>query len=141
MPGAERPARPAYGSNDWYWAYGKNSAATVLDDARHIVELSPADRNRPFAVIDDGWQPQREDKELAGVWIVATRSSTTWRRSPVTCVARGAPGIWIRPLLAPADAPDAWRLARDRAFLDPTVPESLQKVSDDIARLRAWGFD
>ncbi|HEY7236555.1 MAG TPA: hypothetical protein VH539_20510, partial [Gemmatimonadaceae bacterium] len=27
------PAQPVYGSNDWYWAYGKNSAETVLADA------------------------------------------------------------------------------------------------------------
>ena len=51
------PPQPVYGSNDWYWAYGKNSAETVLADAQHIVELSPTGENRPFAVIDDGWQP------------------------------------------------------------------------------------
>src|SRR4029079_5900541 len=48
---------------------------------------------------------------------------------------------WIRPLQAPADAPDGWRLARDRAFLDPTVPDARQKVVDDVARLRQWGFE
>jgi alpha-galactosidase len=45
-----------YGSNDWYWAYGNNSADSVRLDAQHIVELSPAGTNRPFVVIDDGWQ-------------------------------------------------------------------------------------
>ena len=63
------PPQPVYGSNDWYWAYGKNSAATVLTDARNIVELSPRGTNRPFAVIDDGWQPGRgADKAGAGTW-------------------------------------------------------------------------
>src|SRR5581483_4717109 len=51
------PPQPVYGHNDWYWVYGNNSADTVLVDAQHIVELSPATSNRPFAVIDDGWQP------------------------------------------------------------------------------------
>ena len=53
------PKAPVFGSNDWYWAYGNNSADTVRADARSIVELSPAGGNRPFAVIDDGWQPGR----------------------------------------------------------------------------------
>src|SRR5579863_2944939 len=35
------PTEPVYGSNDWYYAYGKNSADTVLADAQHIVDLSP----------------------------------------------------------------------------------------------------
>src|SRR4030095_11742391 len=63
------PAGPVYGSNDWYWAYGNNSAATVLADAQHVVELSPDGSNRPFAVIDDGWQPGRgTDKAGTGTW-------------------------------------------------------------------------
>jgi alpha-galactosidase len=63
------PAQPVYGSNDWYWAYGKNSAATVLADAQHVAELSPSGTNRPFAVIDDGWQPVRGEKKTGvGTW-------------------------------------------------------------------------
>jgi alpha-galactosidase len=54
---------------------------------------------------------------------------------------RGAqPGIWIRPLLATADAPATHRLARDRNILDPTVPDVRQKIANDIARLRGWGY-
>ena len=41
----------------------------------------------------------------------------------------------------PPDAPDAWRLPRDRDVLDPTVPEVREKIADDIARLRQWGFE
>jgi alpha-galactosidase len=55
--------------------------------------------------------------------------------------AGARPGIWIRPLQAPADAPDAWRLSRDHSMLDPTMPEVQAKVGADIARLRQWGFE
>ncbi len=140
-PAPKPLAHAVYGSNDWYWAYGKNSAASFLDDARRIVELAPADANRPFAVVDDGWQPQREDKSQSGLW---DRGNVNFGdMAAVADRVRGAgarPGVWIRPLLAPANAPDAWRLPRDRAFLDPTVPDALRKVSDDIARLVGWGF-
>jgi alpha-galactosidase len=137
------PALPVYGSNDWYWAYGKNSADTVLADAQHIVDLSPTGGNRPFAVIDDGWQPVRgQARAGVGTW---DRGNEKFPDMPGLAQAvrrAGArPGIWIRPLQAPTDAPDALRLARDRAFLDPTVPEARQKVVDDIARLKQWGFE
>jgi alpha-galactosidase len=137
------PSQPVYGSNDWYWAYGKNSADTVIEDARHIVELSPPGANRPFAVIDDGWQPVRgSDKAGVGTW---DRGNEKFPDMPgLASAVRSAgarPGIWIRPLQATVDVPDAWRLPRDRTFLDPTVPEVREKVAADIARLRGWGFE
>lgn len=137
------PASPIYGSNDWYWAYGKNSAETVLTDAQHIVELSPSGGNRPFAVIDDGWQPVRgASRAGVGTWDHGNEKFPDMAGLAAAIRAAGArPGIWIRPLQATTDAPDAWRLARDRAFLDPTVPEARQKVADDIARIGQWGFE
>jgi alpha-galactosidase len=55
--------------------------------------------------------------------------------------AGARPGIWIRPLQAAGDAPDGWRLTRDKSVLDPTVPEVRQKVRADIGRLGQWGFE
>jgi alpha-galactosidase len=137
------PSQPVYGSNDWYWAYGTNSADTVLTDARHIVELSPSGGNRPFAVIDDGWQPERsKDKTGVGTWDRGNEKFPDMPGLAAEIRRIGArAGIWIRPLQAMQDAPDAWRLPRDRAFLDPTVPEVRQKIGDDIARLRQWGYE
>jgi alpha-galactosidase len=137
------PPNPVYGSNDWYWAYGKNSADTVLTDTHHIVDLSPAEPNRPFAVIDDGWQPERgQQRSGVGTWDRGNEKFPDMPGLAAEIRRIGArPGIWIRPLLAPAEAPDSWRLPRDRAILDPTVPEALRKVTDDIARLRQWGYE
>ena len=135
------PPQPVYGTNDWYWAYGKNSADSVRTDARHVVDLSPAGANRPFAVIDDGWQPEHSAQPVVGVWDRGNERFPDMPGLAAEVRRIGAvPGIWIRPLLAPADAPDAWRLPRERGMLDPTVPEVLAKVGADIGRLRAWGF-
>ena len=51
------PRQPIYGSNNWYYAYGKNtSAAGILKDAELMAELMPANpANRPYVVIDMGW--------------------------------------------------------------------------------------
>lgn len=137
------PSQPVYGSNDWYWAYGKNSAASVLIDAQHIVELSPTVGNRPFVVIDDGWQPGRgADKAGAGTWDRGNEKFPDMHALANEIRQTGArPGVWIRPLQAPADVPDTWRLPRERNVLDPTVPEVLRKAADDIGRVRQWGFD
>lgn len=136
-------SQPVYGSNDWYWAYGKNSAATVATDAHHIVELSPNGANRPFAVIDDGWQPGRgAERAGVGTW---DRGNDKFPDMPALAGdirrAGARPGIWIRPLQPAADTPDSWRSARDRNFLDPSVPGVLAKVSADIARLTQWGYE
>ncbi|MBP8274120.1 MAG: alpha-galactosidase [Acidobacteria bacterium] len=137
------PAQPVYGSNDWYWAYGKNSAASVLADAQHVVELSPTGGNRPFAVIDDGWQPVRgKDKADVGMW---NRGNEKFPDMPGLAAdvkrAGARPGIWIRPLQATAATPDAWRLPRDKQFIDPTVPDVREKIAADFACLRQWGFE
>jgi alpha-galactosidase len=142
------PPRPAYGSNDWYYAYGKNSAASFVADAGRIAELSADTGNRPFAVVDDGWQPERSDqkggdtKRGVGLWDRGNEKFPDLAASTAAVRAAGArPGVWIRPLLAPADAPDTSRLARDRAYLDPTVPETREKVTADFKRLVALGFE
>jgi alpha-galactosidase len=142
-PAPRMPKQPVYGSNDWYWAYGKNSAASVLADAHHVVELSPTGANRPFVVIDDGWQPGRgRDRAGAGTWDRGNDTFPAMAGLAEAIRRAGArPGIWIRPLQAPADAPGAWRSPRDRNMLDPTIPDVQRKVADDVARLTQWGFE
>lgn len=142
-PGPRLPQEPVYGSNDWYWAYGTNSAASVLTDTRNTVDLAPGGSNRPCVVIDDGWQPDRgASKQPTGTWDHGNERFPDLPGLAAEMRRLGArPGIWIRPLLAPPDAPDAWRLPRERTVLDPTVPDTIAKVAADIGRLRAWGFE
>ena len=53
------PKRPVYGANNWYYAYGRSSAEEVLADAAYIARLTEGVENRPYMVIDDGWQAGR----------------------------------------------------------------------------------
>ncbi len=139
------PAEPVYGSNDWYWAYGNNSTATVLADAHRIVELSPTGTNRPFTVIDDGWQPGRgRDKSGAGTWDRGNEKFPDMPKLVTDVRAAGArAGVWIRPLQAPENVPVGWRLKREGAHdvLDPTLPDVQAKISADVSRVCSWGFD
>ena len=45
-----------YGGNNWYYAYGKSSAKEILEDSAYLAEMTEGIENRPFMVMDDGWQ-------------------------------------------------------------------------------------
>ncbi|HEX4228330.1 MAG TPA: hypothetical protein VHZ07_06650 [Bryobacteraceae bacterium] len=133
------PAAPLYGSNDWYYAYGKNSATQTLRDAALMAELSQDNRVRPFTVIDMGWKngsPTFPDMPELARQIKANRVR---------------PGLWIRPLEAPGDAAPNLVLpaarfgklserARELAF-DPTIPEALNLITEKVRTPAGWGYE
>jgi alpha-galactosidase len=104
------PAKPVYGSNNWYYMYGNNtSAERSLRDAQLLAELVPADiRNRPFCVIDMGWHAA---KEGAGP---ASQTSKSYSDMPGLAAKMRAlgvrPGIWTRPTLTADPSAKKWRL-------------------------------
>ena len=139
-PNPRLPQSPVYGHNDWYYAYGNNSASSVLGDADRIISLSPQGANRPFVVIDAGWQPG--GGVGSGVWDHGNEKFPDMPGLAASIRAKGAkPGIWMRPMCATENTPKNWRLPRDQEYLDPTVPDALQKVHDDVARIRQWGYE
>jgi len=142
-PHPRLPPSPIYGGNNWYYAYGQNcSAADILRDSALMAELAPAGENRPFMVIDDGWSVTN----TSGPW---DRGNDRFPDMPGLASAmkqRGVrPGIWLRPLCTTAAIPTGARLhpragSADR-IMDPTIPEMLETVRQDIRRLVSWGFE
>lgn len=143
---------PIVGHNDWYWLYGKNSEALILEATERLVDLFPGDSAiRPWSVIDDGWQEAGSEKlgnSNGGPW----RPSAAFpdmERLAQKIRARGArAGIWLRPLLTKTEVPESWQLRNPRPadaaaghVLDPSVPEVLELVRSDIRRLRSWGYE
>lgn len=148
------PAQPVYGANDWYHVYGKYSHAGILADAHLLAELAPTGANRPYMVIDAGWQPLAgdlgQDAICGGPYAGANARFPDMLGLAAAIRATGSrPGIWIRPLAAPPAAPDAVLLPRERAddrsakrkVLDPSLPEVLAEVADNFRTLTAWGYD
>jgi alpha-galactosidase len=127
-----------YGSNDWYYAYGKNTHDGILRDADLVKSLAPAKGNKPLTVIDDGYQDPSRFPSLE-------RLATEIRSRGVI------PGIWIRPLRAPAKTSGTLLLpsarwngpAGEQAPLayDPTIAEALEAVAAVATEACAWGFD
>ncbi|MGA2263046.1 MAG: twin-arginine translocation signal domain-containing protein [Acidobacteriota bacterium] len=142
------PAAPVYGGNNWYYAYGRSSREDILRDSDLMAELAPSLPNRPFMVIDDGWQPNR----TAGPWERGNDSFPDMPHLAQEMRKRGVkPGIWMRPLYTMAQVADSWRQQQRRTGsaarpnanlpLDPTVPEVLDLVRQDVRRLAGWGFE
>lgn len=139
------PKAPVYGGNNWYYAYGQNcSAADILRDSELVASLAPAGSNRPFMVIDDGWSLTN----TMGPWERGNPRFPDMADLAAQMKRRGVrPGIWIRPLATTAPIPESARLrnpargASRAATIDPTVPEILELVRQDIRRLVSWGFE
>jgi alpha-galactosidase len=138
-PNPRLPKTPIYGSNDWYYAYGKSSAEDILRDADLMAELAPASAPRPFTVIDEGWENSPRFPSMSGL-------ATQIRAKGVR------PGIWIRPLRARGETntvlllPAARfgsrkeRIAGNLAW-DPTIPEARAKALDTVHHAVAWGYE
>jgi alpha-galactosidase len=145
------PAQPVYGSNNWYYAYGRSSHEQILDDTRLVVSLSPDGPNRPFMVIDDGWQVDRGRSPgyNGGPWDAGNARFPDMAGLAAAMKAAGArPGIWVRPLRIERDVPESWLFPAQRIdnpwlprTLDPTIPPVLERVAADIHRFVDWGFE
>lgn len=139
------PKEPVYGFNDWYCSYGHDTADEFLTNVSYVVGLSPRNGNRPYAVVDDGWEWKGDHDANPGLW-----NRTNPHFSPTLTMAqfakeirqRGArPGLWYRPLIANSNAPASWRLQRDPEILDPTVPAVRASIRQTVTRFRGWGYD
>jgi alpha-galactosidase len=146
-PKPRLPAEPVYGFNDWYCSYGHDTAEEFFKNTAYVVSLAPKRHNRPFAVVDDGWQISRDKGGTngPGPWNRTNpkfSSALTMAEFVRQVRALGArPGVWVRPLQASPDQPRPWLLARDRHVLDPSVPEVREYIRQTMRRLHEWGFE
>ena len=135
-----RPLRePMIGFNDWYAAYGRNTATNFLADAAFVVSLCKGASVQPYVVMDDGWQrfsPPEVERLTGrfdsgyGPWEESSRSfGMDMKTFCAKIAALGAkPGLWYRPL------------CMEGKMCDPSDPKVLERIRADIQRFKAWGF-
>lgn len=149
-PAPRMPSVPVYGANDFYYAYGQNTAAQILEDTRAVVDLTADVANRPFSVIDSGWSnlPGESDVDTG----IRTGGNERFPDMPGLAQqikSLGAhPGIWVRPLVAPPGTnvsqllkPSPSAIYARLPILDPSLAENLALVTADMRRLTEWGYD
>jgi alpha-galactosidase len=140
------PEMPVYGVNDWYYAYGNSTAKTIERDARLLSELTHGLDNRPFCVVDAGFQIGRTG--CSGLPAVITN-----RRFPdmggLAATMRSVdvrPGLWVRLLRTHEHVPPSWLreapLNRGGDLLDPSIPEVIEYGCEQIRTLIGeWGYE
>lgn len=139
---ARLPTHTIYGTNDWNFAYGNNSAALISSVSKTISDLSPNKENRPFSVIDEGWAMGSFNGNFGhGPWIGNPRFGDMGEFASQLKGLGVRPGIWFKPLTPLPDSPDSWRLSRDKKFLDPTLPGVQEHISLHLKRLVDWGYE
>lgn len=147
-PAPRLPTGPIYGTNDWYYAYGKNSAEGILRDTDLIVALAPKGGLRPFSVVDGGWAGSGGGSDI----VVPNSKFPDMPGLATEIRRRGArPGIWIRPTLAPKATKPELLLPGSRfhssnssgndPVYDPTIPEALQAMIAKVTQVAAWKYE
>ena len=133
-----RPLNAIFGSNDWYYAYGKNTAEGILRDADLVREVSPPGPIQPFTVIDDGYDDRSRFPDIRKL------ASDIRSRDVV-------PGIWVRPTRAASGTKTSLLLPGSRygrrqertagMAYDPTIPEARLAILKVVRDAVEWGYD
>ncbi len=141
-PKPRLPKQPVYGINDWYFAYGNNSEKTIREQTAVMASFVTSSINRPFSVIDDGW-------EQADDFSISNAKFPDMHQMAGTIKSLGMrPGLWTRPLIARLDDPAHYLAPRisgrnnpKEPILDPTVPETLERIRKNLKLYRDWGYE
>lgn len=147
------PAKPVYGINDWYFAYGNNSKDLILEHTRMMADLVTNWDNAPFSVIDMGWSQKPAKTNSEYVWgdDFTKGNEKFGEMQDVASEIKKLgmrPGIWTRVLQANAKDDPALLIPirsdqknlKER-YLDPTIPENLQRISSTVRLYKTWGFE
>jgi alpha-galactosidase len=147
------PQQPVYGINDWYYAYGNNSPKLIKEQTALMADLVTDTNNRPFSVIDAGWAAYSPLLPGDGGW-ADDFSKPNDKFKDMRLMAEAIkslgmrPGLWTRLLCAKFD--DKANLlapkikGRDdpkQPVLDPTIPENIERIKNNISIYKQWGFE
>lgn len=145
-PNPYLPDHKVYGSNNWYYAYGKSSQKEIIEDTKLVAEMCKGLENIPYMVIDDGWQPNPVDAP----WDTGNERFPDMKGLADKMRELGVrPGIWVRYLINGRDdterkieKPEEWYLERHNKVFDPSHPEVLDYVAKTTERLtKKWGYE
>ncbi|MDB5134460.1 MAG: alpha-galactosidase [Mucilaginibacter sp.] len=151
-PNPRLPKQPVYGINDWYFAYGNNSAKLIKEITALMTDLAPDTNNRPFSVIDAGWATYSPllpgDGGFMDDFSKPNDKFKDMHQMAADIEKLGMrPGLWTRPLCAKHDDKGNLLLpaipGRDdpkSPILDPTIEENLERIRYNIITYKKWGY-
>lgn len=132
------PPEPVYGGNNWYYAYGNSSFSELLCDARYQAKLAGDNKNRPFMVVDDGW----EQGSCSGPWEPNEKFGDMAKLAREIKSLGVKPGLWVRYLTDESNTlPDEWRLNNESRCYDPSRPDVLNYIAETTQKFCGWGYE
>lgn len=137
------PDGPVFGSNNWYYAYGRSSARETLRDAAATVRWCEGIAQRPYVVLDDGWQQYADMKSAAGrPYECGNPRFPDMKGLAEDMAALGCvPGLWFRPLENQDRFVDNSLLCmHEPRVLDASQPAALELIAEEVERFADWGF-
>jgi alpha-galactosidase len=147
------PKQPVFGINDWYFAYGNNSAKLIKETTASMARLVTDTDNRPFSVIDSGWALYSPYLPGDGGWAddfsKPNDKFKDMHQMAQDIVGLGMrPGLWTRPLCARYNDRQTLLAPKIKGrddpknpVLDPTIPENIERVKYNVSLYKQWGFD
>ena len=145
------PKSPVFGVNNWYWSYGNVTHDIVMTETDNLMDMCRDAKATPYMIIDDGWQVNRHATEagnyIGGPWTSGNAGFPSMADTAARIKEKGAiPGIWFRPLLTDKmekrDLISPYQFdVKDGVALDPSHPETLALVAEDVKRIRSWGYE
>ncbi len=138
------PEKPVYGYNNWYYAYGVSSDEEITENAKQLARLTKGLENRPYMVVDDCWQIKHWFKGgyNGGPWREGNKDFPDMKALAEKIAAMDIiPGIWFRPLQNADESLDEKLYTNKEDYiLDPTAPEVLDYIAEDVRTLTGWGY-
>lgn len=145
--------KPVYGINDWYFAYGNNSAELILETTSMMSALATNTNNPPFSVIDAGWAIKSPALPYDCCWgddfSVPNNKFGDMKKLADEIKKLGMrPGLWTRPLCARHDKKKnllmpsiPGREDPGTSFLDPTIQQNIESIKNLWHTYRQWGYE
>lgn len=140
-----------YGGNNWYYAYGIITHESCIADAARIGAWTRDIKERPYMLIDDGWQVAHCDNRYnSGPWHTGNFKFPDMAGLAAAMAEEGTrPGIWYRPLVNLEGHMERFQIKNGLKpaysvggyAMDPTFPEVRERLRADAARLSKWGFE
>ncbi len=146
-------SQPVYGINDWYFAYGNNSAELILQHTSLLASLATDSSNKPFSVIDAGWAIKSPFLPNDCCWgdgfaISNSKFGDMGKLAEQIKKLGMRPGLWTRPLCATHDDKSnllmpsiKQRNDPKNPLLDPTIDENIERIKNYLITYKHWGYE
>ena len=147
------PQQPVYGINDWYFAYGNNSAELILEHTALLASLATNASNRPFSVIDAGWATKSPSLPDDCCWgDDFSKSNDKFgdmqklrKDKKIRNAARYLDKTFMRTVIRIKIICSHRQLQIDNdprmPILDPTIGENIERIKNIIKTYKQWGFE